>query len=285
MPLFKWREMLKQTFGTKQVMTEAYLGEGRVVVTKIQVPDLKISQIKTQDKDGYEAIQVSFGESKKHPSKALKGHFKALKEVPKTTREIRKQFIKEEADFKVGDTITPSQVFEVGDILSIQGTTKGKGFAGVVKRWGFGGGPRTHGQSDRLRAPGSIGQGTSPGRVHKGKKMPGRHGSLTRSVKNSQIIYIDQEKGEIWVTGHVPGNKYGTVTLTILNHKDLVEKPFSPEIIIPKEEVKTDPSPENQTQEESSDNNQEEVTTAPEESQKDLAGQAQKPAEEKKDTE
>jgi 50S ribosomal protein uL3 len=105
-----------------------------------------------------------------------------------------------------------------GTILKIQGTTKGKGFAGVVKRWGFGGGFKTHGQSDRWRAPGSIGQGTTPGRVHKGKKMPGRMGGTTHTVKNSLVVAVKDHF--IWVTGPVPGNTGSSLTLTQTGQKD-----------------------------------------------------------------
>lgn len=224
-------------------MTEAYLGERRLVVTKIQVPTLRVTQIKTKDTDGYNAIQVSFGNGKKHPTRALRGHFKKLA-VPKYAREIRQQRIQGDREFKIGDTISLEQALEVGDILSIQGVTKGKGFTGVIKRWGFACGPRTHGQSDRTRAPGSIGQGTTPGRVHKGKKMAGRHGSLTRSVKDAQIIHIDIEKGEIWVTGHAPGHTNGLLALTIIGHQDLKDKPLSPEIIEPAKEEKQETAEE-----------------------------------------
>ena len=206
-------------FGTKGKMTEAYLGEARVVVTKINIPQLTITQVKNEDKDGYKAIQVVFGQPRKHTTKALKNHFKGLKEIPRNVREIKD--FKAGFEPKVGDTLTTSDLLKVGDVVSIQGTTKGKGFTGVIKRWGFSRGPRTHGQSDRTRAPGSIGQGTTPGRVHKGKKMAGRLGSTHHTVKNAQVIHIDHKNNEIWVTGHVSGNQSGILTLTITGNKEV----------------------------------------------------------------
>lgn len=107
----------------------------------------------------------------------------------------------------------------VGTVLSIQGVSKGKGFAGVVKRWGFAGGPKTHGQSDRLRAPGSIGQGTTPGRVRKNKKMAGRMGTDTKTVKNSLVL--GQVGNILWVTGPVPGTKNTALRLTVTDQKEL----------------------------------------------------------------
>lgn len=214
--------MLNKMFGTKGKMTEAYLGDRRVVVTKIQIPQLTVTQVKDEDKDGYNAIQVAFGAPRKHVSKSLKNHFKGLKEVPRNAREVKE--IKQDSQLNVGDILGVSDLVKLGDILSIQGTTKGKGFAGVIKRWGFARGPRTHGQSDRTRAPGSIGQGTTPGRVHRGKKMGGHLGTTKHTVKNSQIIHIDLDSNEIWVTGHVSGNQSGLLSLTITDHKDLEVK-------------------------------------------------------------
>jgi large subunit ribosomal protein L3 len=157
-----------------------------------------ISQQKTIEKDGYLATQVGFGKHKK------------TRELPAIN------------NCELGTVINPKDVVSVGSLCNIQGTSKGKGFAGVVKRWNFAGGPKTHGQSDRLRAPGSIGQGTTPGRVHKGKKMPGRMGSDTVTVKKSLVVAIGDDN-TIWVTGPVPGARHSLVKLTLMDQKDIQE--------------------------------------------------------------
>ena len=195
-------------YGKKIEMGEAYLGDTRSGVTKIVLYPMTISQVKSEDKDGYQAIQIGFGAPKKH-----------------TKRKVSKnREITFSEALEVGDVINPKDVISVGSICNIQGTSKGKGFAGVVKRWHFAGGPRTHGQSDRLRAPGSIGQGTTPGRVHKGKKMPGRMGSDTVTVKKSLVVSFNEVDNTIWVTGTVPGARHSLVRLTVMDQKEIKEK-------------------------------------------------------------
>lgn len=148
--------MLNTYFGYKLDQTQTFDDKGkRLVVTKITAQPMEVIRIKTSKKDGYKAVIVNI----KSPSKR------------KILREIR---LANNEEFKTGDKLTIDQVFKEEDKVMVSGITKGKGFAGVIKRWGFARGPRTHGQSDRLRAPGSIGQGTDPGRVWKGKKMGGR---------------------------------------------------------------------------------------------------------------
>lgn len=198
--------MIKVIYGKKIGMGEAYLGDTRRGVTKIALSPMTVSQIKTVDKDGYSAAQVGFGAPKKH-----------------TRRKVGKnREIAFAEGLEVGSVINPNDVVSVGSVCNIQGTSKGKGFAGVVKRWNFAGGPRTHGQSDRLRAPGSIGQGTTPGRVHKGKKMPGRMGSDTVTMKNSLVVAVNDDN-TIWVTGPVPGARHSLVKLTVNSMQDGVE--------------------------------------------------------------
>lgn len=189
-------------YGKKIAMGEAYLGTTRRAATKIALFPMQVTQLKTKDKDGYDAVQVGFGSPKKH----------SKRKVGKN-RELTAEGL------ELGATINPQDVVSVGSICLIQGTSKGKGFAGVVKRWNFAGGPRTHGQSDRLRAPGSIGQGTTPGRVHKGKKMPGRMGSDTVTVKNSMVIAL-LDDNTVWVTGPVPGARHSLVRLEVVDHQD-----------------------------------------------------------------
>jgi ribosomal protein L3 len=125
-----------------------------------------------------------------------------------------------EAALKVGDTINMNDVLHVGDIVNVQGVTKGKGFAGVMKRHGFHGGPRTHGQSDRMRAPGSIGNRTTPGRVFKGKRMAGHMGQEATTVKNLQVVFIDPTTNEVWVSGPVPGAMSSIVRLKVAGNQE-----------------------------------------------------------------
>ncbi len=193
-------------YGKKIGMGEAYLGDTRRGVTKISLYPMTVSQIKSIEKDGYAALQVGFGAPKK-PTRRKVGKNREITAVE---------------CMEVGAVISPKDVVSVGSVCNIQGTSKGKGFAGVVKRWNFAGGPRTHGQSDRLRAPGSIGQGTTPGRVHKGKKMPGRMGSDTVTMKNSLVVAVNDDN-TIWVTGPVPGARHSLVKLTVNSLQDSVE--------------------------------------------------------------
>lgn len=218
-------------------MTEAYLGEARVAVTRIHIPTHIISQIKTKDKDGYNATQVAFGMDRKHPTKALRGHLKTHKRVPRFIREIAPL----EGERAIGEELDGAELVKKGDIVTVQGTTKGKGFTGVIKRWGFSRQPKTHGQSDRVRAPGSIGQTTGVARVFKGKKMAGRHGGLTRSVKNANVVHVDEEKQEVWLTGAVPGGVGQVVRLTITGHTDNL----APESETPKQESEQTTKQEN----------------------------------------
>lgn len=192
-------------YGKKIEMGEAYLGETRRGVTKIALYPMTVSQLKTVEKDGYTATQVGFGAPKKNSRRKV-GKNREITAVE---------------GLELGAVISPKDVITVGAICNIQGTSKGKGFAGVVKRWNFAGGPRTHGQSDRLRAPGSIGQGTTPGRVHKGKKMAGRMGSDTVTVKKSMVVSMGEDN-TIWVTGPVPGARHSLVRLEVMSNQDEV---------------------------------------------------------------
>ena len=135
-------------------------------------------------------------------------------------KEIRLEKLEE---YKVGDIIKIEDIIKPGDIVNVSGISKGRGFAGVMKRWGFHGGPRTHGQSDRERAPGSIGQGTDPGRVHKGKKMPGRYGNQKFTIRNLTILYMDANKQEITLSGPIPGSKNTLITINKVKSGDPIE--------------------------------------------------------------
>jgi len=210
--------MINTFFATKLKTAQAFDNKGnRLVVTKIKSTPLTITQIKSIDKDGYWSIQCALGKkSKKSLSKPLLKHLKKakLKNAPKFIREIR---VSEEPTLKIGDQIKASDVLSPGDKVKVAGTSKGRGFTGVMKRWGFKGGPRTHGQSDRPRAIGSIGQRSDPGRVWKGKKMAGHSGAARITVKNLQVLEVNDDTNLLTIKGTVPSfntalleiNKYG----------------------------------------------------------------------------
>jgi len=190
---------IKQFYGFKQEQRQTFDEKGeRTVITKLKAFPLKVKRIKKKDKEGYSACLVNIRRWPKETKRKL------IKEIK----------LKEDNSLKKGDTIKAEEIFQKGDRVQVQGISKGKGFAGVVKRWNFKGGPRTHGQSDRLRAPGSIGQGTDPGRVRKGKKMPGRMGGEKVTIKNLKVFKVDGENNEIWITGLVPGGRKGLIKIT-----------------------------------------------------------------------
>lgn len=201
--------------GTKSHMMQTFTQGGtRVPVTVVKTGPSVVIQVKKTEKDGYGALQIGFGAKKvKGITKPLLGHLKKAIEAQSAEREAQRgmapRFLREvrtaEEEYKAGDVIVPSQVLKPGDLVQVTGVSKGKGFVGVVGRWGFAGGPKTHGQSDRLRAPGSIGRGTTPGRVVKGQKMAGRMGQEKATVKNLRVMKLDEEKGELWLSGLVPG--------------------------------------------------------------------------------
>ena len=187
-------------------MSQTFVEGTRVSITLVKAGPCVVTQIKRTEKDGYWAVQLGFGERKiKNISKALQGHLRGVIKETKAPRFLREVKVDEEPKFKVGDTVTVREILKPGDLVQVTGISKGKGFAGVVKRWHFKGGPKTHGQSDRERAPGSIGQTTTPGRVHKGKHMAGRMGGEKTSIKNLRVVTVDSEKNEIALSGPIPG--------------------------------------------------------------------------------
>ncbi len=213
--------MINTILGKKLGMTQIFDESGRVIpVTVVEAGPCRVTQIRTQEKDGYEAVQLGFGESRrlKQPQK---GHQKALlrkEEIKGHEREFGLKHLREVeaatlAEHTVGDTITASDVFKAGDLVDVTGTSKGKGFAGVMKRHNFSGGPKTHGQSDRQRHPGSIGSGTTPGRVVKGLRMAGHMGNERVTTQNLKVVRIDPEKNLILIKGAVPGATGGLVMI------------------------------------------------------------------------
>lgn len=198
--------------GKKIGMTRVYNEMGAVVpVTVIEAGPCKVLQVKSETKEGYNAIQVGFGAKKaSRVKKALAGHFaKAEAEGYYNIREFR---IQNPDDFQVGQDINLGELFKTGDIIDIQGTSQGKGFQGVMKRHGFRGGPGGHG-SKFHRRPGSIGMSAWPGRVVKGKKLPGRMGNDTVLKKNVLVIDVRDDENLILVKGSVPGAKQGLLKL------------------------------------------------------------------------
>lgn len=200
---------MKALLGTKIGMTQIISEEGVAVpVTLIQAGPVTVTQVKTVETDGYNAVQVAFGEGK-NLSKAVAGHTKSAKVNPKHIREIRVTKLPE--GLKVGDTIDVN-AFELGETVHATGTSKGKGFAGTVKRHNFNTSKSTHGGNGNVRKPGSIGS-MYPQKVFKGKKMAGRMGHDRVTVKNLAVAYIDPENNLIGLKGAVPGPKKGLVMI------------------------------------------------------------------------
>lgn len=194
--------------GKKVGMTSIFDELGRSIpVTAIEIEPCTITQIKTVETDGYNAVQISaFDKKAKRVSKALQGHFsKAGSEPKKIVREIRNY---QPEGLGLGDELTIEDVFQIGDLVSVVGVSKGTGFTGVIKRHNFRGvGDATHGQHNRERAPGSIGQASDPSRVFKGMKMAGRSGNQRTKIQNLSIARILPESNMLLVTGSVPGPK------------------------------------------------------------------------------
>lgn len=198
--------------GKKIGMTTIFNNGAAVPCTVIEAGPCVVTQVRTEETDGYSAIQLGFGEKKeKRTTKALLGHFKKANTTPKRKLVEFKEFDKE---FALGDTIKIEDVFTEGEFVDVSGNTKGKGFQGVVKRHGFGGvGQTTHGQHNRARHPGSIGACSYPARVFKGLRMAGRMGNTKVTIQNLQVLKLFPEKNLIIVSGSVPGGKNGLVTL------------------------------------------------------------------------
>ena len=196
--------MKKALLGKKLGMTQIFDEHGKVIpVTVIEAGPCTVVQIKTKDADGYEAIQLGFGDVKaKKVNKPTTGHFKKANVEPK--KHLR-EFRLEEITYNVGDELK-ADVFKTGEFVDITGTTKGKGFQGVIKRHGQSRGPMGHG-SMYHRRPGSMGPTSTPGRVFKGKKLPGHMGMQTVTIQKLEVVNVDLDKNVILVKGSVPGNK------------------------------------------------------------------------------
>jgi len=204
---------MRGLIGKKMGMTRIYDENGFIVpVTLIQAGPCTVTQIKTDEKDGYEAVQVGYGERKsKHTTKPLLGHFDS---AGVSAQKVLAEFDKVPGfEYKTGQSFHVG-LFQEGDYVSISGTSKGKGFTGVIKRHNFSRQKKTHGTGHTERAPGSIGQASDPSRVFPGMRMAGHHGSAKVTVENLEIMKVDQENNQILVKGAVPGAKNGTVIIS-----------------------------------------------------------------------
>lgn len=205
---------MKGIIGRKLGMTQIFDEAGTVTpATIIEAGPCFVTQVRTPERDGYAAIQISFGEvAPRKLTRGELGHLKKHDLLPsRILRELRVK-AEEVGEFKEGQRITVA-VFQPGDLVDVTGTSKGRGYQGGVKRHGFRGGPKTHGQSDRQRAPGAIGSGTTPGRVYKGTRMAGHMGNARVTVQNLQVVRIYPEQNLIAVRGAVPGPKNGLLII------------------------------------------------------------------------
>jgi len=205
---------MKGILGKKVGMTQVFSERGEAIpVTVIEAGPCFVAQIKTVEQDGYAAVQLGFEETK--PKRLTQPQLKHLQKsnLP-ALRHLRELRIADDelVSLEEGQKLTVD-IFEEGEMVDVTGTSKGRGFAGVVKRYGFRGGPKTHGQSDRLRAPGSVGACTTPGRVFKGKRMPGRMGGERVTTQGLQVVLVDPERNLLALRGAVPGSKNGLLLI------------------------------------------------------------------------
>lgn len=199
--------MIEGLWGKKLGMTQIFDETGEAIpVSVIELGPCVVTQVKTLERDGYEALQLGVGQ-KKRLNQPERGHRRKSGASSRTLREVK---VTGADQYSVGQVLK-CDIFESGQKVDVTGTSKGKGFAGVVKRHGFAGGPRTHGQSDRLRAPGAIGAAASPGRVFKGMRMAGQMGNERKTIQNLEVVRVDPERNLLLVRGSVPGANGGLV--------------------------------------------------------------------------
>jgi large subunit ribosomal protein L3 len=201
--------MVHGLIGRKLGMTQIFDEQGLArPVTVIEAGPCVVTQVRTAEKDGYEAVQIGFGIAKKL-NKPEKGHVKESGHMVKTLREVKAD---DYSSIEVGQVFS-ADTFAEGEVIDVTGTSKGRGFQGGMKRHGFHGGPATHGQSDRARAPGSIGSSATPGRVIKGMKMAGHMGNERVTVQNLKVLRVDTDRNLLLVEGSVPGPNKGTLLI------------------------------------------------------------------------
>ena len=203
--------MFKGLIGKKIGMTQIFDETGAALpVTLIEAGPCYVTQVRLPEKEGYAAVQLGFQEAK--PKRLTSGQLGHLKKNELQPLRFLREFRIKDAEYKVGDKLTV-EVFGIGERVDVVGTSKGKGFAGVVKRYHFAGGPKTHGASDRLRAPGSNSSTTTPGRVYKGSRRPGHLGHERVTAQGLKVVLVDAERNLLGVTGAVPGSRGGLVVV------------------------------------------------------------------------
>lgn len=204
--------MLKGLIGKKVGMTQIFDETGIAIpVTLIEAGPCYVTQVRTKDGNGYSAVQLGFGEAK--PKRLTAGQLGHLKRNNMPPLRFLREFRDKEPGLAEGDVLKVDEVFTVGESVDVIGTSKGKGFAGAVKRHHFSGGPKTHGQSDRQRAPGARSSGTTPGRVFKGARGAGHMGNERVTVQNLRVVLVDAERNLLGVRGAIPGPKGGVVMI------------------------------------------------------------------------
>lgn len=200
--------MINGLIGRKLGMLQRFEPNGTVTaVTVLEAGPCRVTQIRTRERDGYEAVQLGFGQVKRL-NQPERGHLKGLENL----KHLREFKVDDVDEVKLGQHVG-ADLFKTGDFVDVTAVSKGRGFAGVVKRHGFHGGPKTHGQSDRHRSPGSIGSTTTPGRVLKGLRMAGHMGSKQVTVKGLKIVDVNPARGVLLVHGAVPGPRTGVVSI------------------------------------------------------------------------
>ncbi len=200
--------MVTGMIGKKIGMTRIFKEDGTVVpVTAIEAGPCTVTQVKTEEKEGYNAIQLGFGESRRL-NKPEKGHLKNMGAF----RHLREFQAGDLSEVELGQKVTV-EIFEPGERIDVIGTSKGRGFAGVIKRHHFSGGPKTHGQKDRHRAPGSVGGGTYPGKTWKGQRMAGHMGNARVTVKKLEVVQANPDRNLLLVKGAVPGARNGLLLI------------------------------------------------------------------------
>jgi large subunit ribosomal protein L3 len=226
--------------GRKVGMMRLYEPGGRVRgVSVIELPPNRVTMLRTRERDGYEAVQIGAHGNKKRINRPERGHLRGAG-LDGQVLDMLQEFRVDSLDgYEVGQALTVER-FEPGQFVNVVGTSKGRGFAGGVRRWNFRGGPKTHGQSDRHRAPGSIGSGTTPGRVFKGQKMAGHMGAEKATITNLLVVLTDPERNLIFVEGSIPGPRGSLVT--VMAGRRAALRDFQPPVL-PTPEVTLEPEP------------------------------------------
>ena len=204
---------MRGLIGKKIGMTQVFNESGSLIpVTIVEAGPCVVTQVKTISTDGYDAVQIGYSDLKdKHSNKAQSGHFS--KANAKAKRYLAEFQPVSNYDYKTGQEFGVS-LFKEGELVSVSGTSKGKGFSGVMKRHGFGGGPKTHGQREHPRSPGSIGQASDPSRVFKGMKMAGQYGNKKVSTRNLEIVSVVKQSNQLLIKGAVPGANNGIIYIS-----------------------------------------------------------------------